>query len=142
MVGVKKISMLAAFLFAVMISSTALAANWTEIDVGEKDTKIYVDKNSIKRGVQFAELGVDRPDGFSANVKIEFIISDKDTCAMINSMGFFEDNGLKKKCYISKLDENGNPVQDPSFTPEISNADGSDGKIWPKVYEYIQKNLP
>lgn len=137
----KKFSIIAAFLFALMISSTTLAANWTEIDVGEEDTKVYVDKDSIKRGVQCAALGVDRSDGFSANIKIEFVISDKETVAMINSIGFFEDNGLKKKCYISKIDENGNPVQDSSFKPEISNADGSDGTIWPKIYEYIQKNL-
>ena len=138
----KKFSIIVAFFFAVMISSTALAADWTEIDVGEKDTKVYVDKSSIKRGVHCAALNVDRSDGFSANIKLEFIISDKETFAMINSMGFFEENGLKKKCYISVIDENGNPVQDPSFKPEISPADGSDGAIWPKVYEYIQKNLP
>ena len=138
----KKFSALVAFLFAVMISSTALAADWTEIDAGEKDTKVYVDKSSIKRGVHCAALGVDRSDGFSANIKLEFIITDKETFAMINSMGFFEENGLKKKCYIGVIDENGNPVQDSSFTPEISSADGSDGTIWPKVYDYLQKNLP
>ncbi|MBR0261431.1 MAG: hypothetical protein IJQ85_06510 [Selenomonadaceae bacterium] len=138
----KKFSIIAAFIFAVMISSTAMATTWTEIEVGDQITKLYVDKSSIKRGVQCAALNVNRADGFSANIKIEFFISDKETFAMINSMGFFEDNGLKKKCYINKIDEDGNIVQDDSFKPEVSNADGSDGNIWPKVYEYIQKNLP
>lgn len=138
----KKFSIIAAFIFAVMISSTALATTWTEIEVGDQITKVYVDKDSIKRGVQCAALKVNRTDGFSANIKLEFVISDKETFAMINYMGFFEDNGLKKKCYISKIDEDGNIVQDDSFKPEVSNADGSDGNIWPKVYEYIQKNLP
>ena len=61
---------------------------------------------------------------------------------MANAMGFFEDNGQKKKCYIGVIDENGNPVKDDQFKPEVSPADGSDGEIWPVVYDYIQKNLP
>ena len=138
----KKFFTLAAFIFAVMISSSALAATWTEIETDEKGTKVYVDKSSIKRGVHSAALNVDRSDGFSANIKLEFIISDKETFTIINTMGFFEDNGLKKKCYINEIDENGNPVQNPSIKPEVSAADGSDGRIWPTVYEYIQKNLP
>ena len=138
----KKFFTLAAFVFAVMISSSALAATWTEIETDEKGTKVYVDKNSIKRGVHCAALNVDRSDGFTANIKLEFIISDKEMFTIINTMGFFEDNGLKKKCYINEIDENGNPVQNSSIKPEVSAADGSDGKIWPTVYEYIQKNLP
>lgn len=138
----KKFFTLAAFVFAVMISSSALAATWTPIDTGDKDTTIYVDKNSIKRGVHSKALGVDRSDGFTANIKLEMIFSGMDKFVMINSMGFFEENGAKKKCYLSVLDENGKPVKDDSFKPEVSAADGSDGSIWPAVYEYIQKNLP
>jgi len=138
----KKFSVLAAFVFAVMISSSALAATWTQIDVGGNDAKVYVDKSSIKRGVHCAELGVDRADGFSANIKLEFDIPGQKPFVMTNAMGFFEDNGQKKKCYIGVIDENGNPVKDDSFKPEVSPADGSDGEIWPKVYDYIQKNLP
>ena len=138
----KKFFTLAAFLCAVIISSSALAASWTEIDVGDKDTKIYVDKSSIKRGVHSAALGVDRSDGFTANIKLEMILPGNDKFVMINSMGFFEDNGAKKKCYLGVIDENGKPVQDDSLKPEVSAADGSDGSIWPAVYEYLQKNLP
>ena len=138
----KKFFTLAAFVFAVIISSSALAASWTEIDVGDEITKVYVDKSSIKRGVHSKALGVDRSDGFTANIKLELIISEKEQFVMINSMGFFEENGAKKKCYLSEIDENGKPVKNSSFTPEVSAADGSDGSIWPKVYEYIQKNLP
>ena len=138
----KKFSVLAAFIFAVMISSSALAATWTQIEVGGDDAKVYVDKSSIKRGVHSAELGVDRSDGFSANIKLEFDVSGKKPFVMANAMGFFEDNGVKKKCYIGVIDENGNPVKDDRFKPELSAADGSDGEIWPAVYDYIQKNLP
>ena len=138
----KKFFTLAAFIFAVMISSSALAATWTEIDTGESTTKAYVDKNSIKRGVHSKALGVDRSDGFTANIKLKIIFADNDEFVMINKMGFFEENGLKKKCYLKKIDENGKPVKDDSFKPEVSAADGSDGNIWPEVYEYIQKNLP
>ena len=138
----KKFSVLAAFIFAVMISSSALAATWTLIETAEDGTEVYVDTSSIKRGVQCAELGIDRADGFTANVKLKFYLPDGKSFAMINSMGFFEENGQKKKCYIGVIDENGNPVKDNQFKPEVSPADGSDGVIWPKVYDYIQKNLP
>ena len=138
----KKFSVLAAFIFAVMISSTALAATWTQIDVGDNDVKVYVDTSSIKRGVHSAELGVDRADGFSANIKLEFAIPNQKPFLMTNAMGFFEDNGQKKKCYISVIDENGNPVKDDQNKPEVSPADGTDGEIWPAVYDYIQKILP
>ena len=139
----KIFSTLAAFVFAVIISSTALAATWTPIDTGGDDgTTVYVDKSSIKRGVQCAALGLNRSDGFTANIKLQFVGPDNKTFAMINTMGFFTDNGVKKKCYIDNLDENGNSVKNGSFKPEISAADGSDGEIWPKVYDYVQKNLP
>ena len=138
----KKFSVLAVFIFAVMISSTALAATWTLINTTEDGTEVYVDKSTIKRGVHCAELGVDRADGFSANVKIKFDLPEGKSFAMINSMGFFEENGQKKKCYIGVIDENGNPVKDNQFKPEVSPADGSDGVIWPNVYDYIQNNLP
>jgi len=144
----KNFSILAAFVFAVLISSTAFAATWTQIDVGNMDDlgadapNVYVDKSSIKRGVQCAALNVNRTDGFTANIKVQFIFSDNDSFEMINTMGFFEDNGAKKKCYIVQIDENGNPVKDDSFKPEISAADGTDGDIWPKVYDYIRNNLP
>ena len=44
----KKIFMLSAFLLAVTISSTALAANWVKVDQSKYSDK-YVDKASIKR---------------------------------------------------------------------------------------------
>ena len=138
----KKFSVLAAFIFAVMVSSAALAANWTPIETTDDGTTVYVDKSSIKRGVHCAELGIDRADGFSANIKLEAVMPGQKPFVMINSMGFFKDNGQKKKCYIGVVDENGNPVHDDSFKPEVSDAEGKDGIIWPKVYDYIQKNLP
>ena len=138
----KKFSVFAAFVFAVMISSTALAATWTQIDTGEDGTTVFVDKSSIKRGVHCAALGLNRSDGFTANIKIEIAIPGEKPFVMINSMGFFTDNGHKKKCYIDNLDDNGNTVKNGSFKPEVSDADGNDGTIWPKVYDYIQKNLP
>lgn len=138
----KKFSVLAAFVFAVMISSSALAATWTLIETTEDGTEVYVDKSTIKRGVHCAELGVDRADGFSANIKLKFDVPGQKPFVMTNAMGFFEENGQKKKCYIGVIDENGNPVKDNQFKPEVSPADGTDGEIWPKVYDYIQKNLP
>ena len=139
----KKFSVLMAFVFAVMISSTALAADWTQIEVGAgDDIKVFVDKSSIKREIHSELCGVHREEGFSANVKLEFLMSGQDSFKMINLIGFFEDNGVKKMIYLDKLDENGNILPDAKHKPEEQNADGSDGEIWPKVFDYIQSNLP
>ena len=132
----------AAFVFAVIISSTAWAAAWTPIDTGDEGTKVYVDKSSIRRGVRCAALGINRADGFTANIKLEMAMPGDKPFVMINTMGFFTDNGSKKKCYIAPIDEDGKPAQDASIKPEVSDADGNDGTIWPKVYDYLQKNVP
>lgn len=138
----KIFSIAAAFVFAVTIFSTAWAATWTPIDIDEDGTKVFVDKSSIRRGVRCAALGINRADGFTANIKLEMAMPGDKPFVMINTMGFFTDNGSKKKCYIAQIDEDGKPAQDASIQPEISDADGKDGTIWPKVYDYLQKNLP
>ena len=135
----KKFSMLMAFLFAVMISSTALAADWVQLD-GDKDSKFYIDKSSIKRGIESNYFDFSRKDGYSAIVKMEFIMPDQ-TITMIHLVGLFEDNGVKKYILLESLDANGNIEAQQSDKAEPELADGSDGTIWPKVYDYVQKNV-
>ena len=140
----KKFSVLVAFLVAVMISSTALAANWVVVDSSDENgTKITfsVDKDSIKRGSQFKKFNYSRPDGFSANVKMEMDIQGK-PLVTIMSVGFFEENGAKKYCVFEVCDENGKPEAGTPDKIEIANADGNEGTIWPIVWDYVEKNLP
>ena len=66
----KKLFTLAAFVFVVTISSSALAANWVEV-CSMYGVNIFVDKNSIKRGVYSELYKVSRSDGFSAIVKAD-----------------------------------------------------------------------
>lgn len=140
----KKIFMLATFLCAVMISSTALAASWTPIDVGEKDSKVFVDKSTIKRGIQSKHYNFSRADGFSAVIRIDINMSDTETISLINLVGFFEENGKKKYIMLESLDENGALAPDDKQLTQVEpeNADGTGGTIWPKVYDFVQKNLP
>ena len=138
----KKIFMLATFLFAVMISSTALAADWVLIDTskeGDITLNFYVDKDSIKRGIHSERYGIARADGCSVHVKMELLAEESLT--MINLVGFYEDNGEKLYLYLDALDANGNSAPEEPRTVEASKADGSDGVIWPKIYDYVQQNL-
>ena len=132
----KKFSILAAFLCAVMISSTALAADWLQLD-GDNNSKFYIDKSSIKRGIQSKHYDFSRTDGYSAIVKMEFTLPDK-TITLIHLIGFFEDNGVKKFILLESLDENGNIAaqQLDKAEPELL-----DGTVWTKFYDYVQKNL-
>ena len=142
----KKFSMLVTFLVAVMISSTALAANWVVVDSSDENgskTTVFVDKDSIKRGSQFKKFNYSRPDGFSVVVKTVFEFKDgENPIIMIMSVGFFEENGAKKYCVFEVCDENGKPEAGTPDKIEVANADGSDGTIWPKVWDYVEKNLP
>lgn len=135
----KKFSVLVAFLCAVMISSTALAADWVKIDT-EDDSTVYVDKSSIIRGIQSKHYDFSRNDGCSAIVKIEFAMPDQ-TVTLINLVGFFEENGAKKYILLDSLDENGKLTAQQAENIEVEKADGTAGTIWPKVYDYVQKNL-
>ena len=135
----KKISMLMAFLFAVMISSTALAADWVQLD-SDNDSKFYIDKSSIKRGIESKHYDFSRKDGYSTIVKMEFTMPDQ-TITMIHLVGLFEDNGVKKYILLESLDANGNLEAQQSDKAEPELADGTDGTVWPKVYDYVEKNL-
>lgn len=136
----KKFSVLVAFLCAVMISSTALAADWVKIDTKD-DSTVYVDKSSIVRGIQSKHYDFSRTDGCSAVIKIEFVMPDQ-TITMIHLVGFFEENGAKKYILLESLTENGNIEAQQLDKAEPEAADGTDGTIWPAVYDYVQKNLP
>ena len=133
----KKFSVLMAFVFAVMISSTAWAANWTQI-VTQDGAAVYVVRDSIQREIHSSLCNFDRTDGFSAKIKLEFSGS---SFKMINLIGFYEENGVKKMVYLEKLDENGNVLIDSDNRAEEQNADGTNGTIWPKVFDWLKGDL-
>ena len=138
----KKFSVMLALLFAVMISSSALAADWVLIDTsveGDVTLNFYVDKDSIKRGIHSERYGISRDDGCSVHVKME-LPADKIT--IINLVGLYEENDEKFYLYLEELDANGNPVPEDPRTVEPAKADGTDGTVWPKVYAYVANNLP
>lgn len=137
----KNFSVFMAFIFAVMISSTAFAADWVQVDAGEGN-EVYVDKSSIKRGIESNYYKISRKDGFSAVVKIKLKFGDNETDTLTHLIGFFEENGAKKYYFLEGFDENGNLEAQQLSAVEAGNADGSDGAIWPYVYDYVQKNLP
>ena len=141
----RKIFALATFFFAVMISSTALAANWINVDsykLKSSTSNTYVDKDSIKRGIESKQFNISRSDGCSAVVKTEFI-DNNITITIIFLVGFIEENGKYKYCMLDELDDNGNikPSEDTKAEFADVKADGSNGKIWPIVLNFVKDNL-
>ena len=142
----KKFFVLVTFLVAVMISSTALAANWIQVDSTENEYVnmiTSVDKDSIKRGIQSEKLDFSCADGFTACVK--FRIEPKDghkPFAFIVQVGFFEENGVKKRLTLAGFNENGELLKSSPDKVEILNVEGTQETFWPSVWNFVEKNLP
>ncbi|MBQ6296566.1 MAG: hypothetical protein IJK81_02605 [Selenomonadaceae bacterium] len=126
----KKLFTLAAFLFIIAISSSALAANWVRVarndDYGGKTyVDYYVDKDSIRRATNSK---FSQPNAVLAVVKQ---ISNKGHVKE-NIMGFWREDGKKYFAYPT------------------SYLDGSDGvynnmevnRSWSIVWDYVYNNLP
>ena len=141
----KKFSIIAAFLFAVMISSTALAADWAEVYSSAEDgfeAVYYVDKDSITRGIQSEKHNFSRPDGFTVMIKTELKTKKPNPIIMYWLTGFFEENGKPKYCILDGLDAEGISHMKSSDKIVIEDVDGTKGECWPFVYDYCKKNLP
>ncbi len=142
----KKIFTLAAFLFAVAISSSALATNWAEVCTA-KGYIVYVDKDSIRHGIYSKQFRESRNDGFSAHVKV--VEEKSGRKHFIYLMGFWIDEDFFAKetakyyAHLDELDENGNPLpsQDTPMRMALRVDADTDG-IAPILYDYIEKNLP
>ncbi|MBR6013263.1 MAG: hypothetical protein IK062_05725 [Selenomonadaceae bacterium] len=142
----KKSAFLMSFILAVLISSTAFAANWVEIDKFSENgvfITTYVDKDSIKRGIESKQFNMSSKDGFSANVRFEFN-SEKEnkTATLTNYVGFIEKNGKKVYYCMDLFDENGNliPAKDKNLKADEYSIE-NDGEVWIKVWDFISQNL-
>ena len=134
----KKFSVLAAFLFVVMISSTAFAANWVKV-FSDEDEDTYVDTNSARRGIYSDRLGIYRSDGFTVNVR-HIYADDSDTAIWV--IGFFTENGKRAYInYLDVLDENGNSLLVDHSRRDYSVDYIFDGTPLSAVYDYVENHL-
>ena len=113
----KKFFRLAAFLFAVIISSTALAATWTPIDTGEKDTTL--DPSLI-------ELNLIETDGWT----IDHAVSDKSPETTVLYYNAIVPQGGDTGLFADKL-----TINDKVLTEKKVDADGN------TVYAYEGKQF-
>ena len=136
-------SVVAAFVFALFITSSALAANWEVVEVDD-DGKIRiitsVDKDSIRRGTDSKAFPkFSRKDGFSAIIKIEFKIKGAKDAEIINNLvSFYEENGVRIYSLLDSYSATKYPQSEKDILKE--NVD-TDGKVWVKVWSFIQGNL-
>ena len=142
----KKFSCLMAFVFVILLSSTALAANWEVVDKNETNgvtITTSVDKDSIKRGINSKQFKMSRKDGFSALIKIAVTSNnDNHDATIINYVGFVEEKGKRCYYYMDSYDEKGKIVPDETSNPKAEAYDvDKDGEVWPKVWDFITKNL-
>ena len=134
----KAFSVALAFVIALFVSGSASAENWVEV---EKQGNIIalVDKDSIRRGTdskQFPKFN--RTDGYSAIVKLNMKFKDSEDFNMISLMSFYKKNGERMfrtlEFYEPKSD-------DMSESDVIEEKVDVEGRVWPKVWDYIEANL-
>ena len=138
----KAISMVVAFIFALFVSSQAYAASWAVVDkVEEGEIQIItsVDKDSIKRATNSAKFPkYNRSDGFSAIIKLEINAPSMDRSEMMQLVSFYNENGTKKYCVLEGYGENSGAQSESDVI--IANVD-TDGEVWIKVWNFIEKNI-
>ena len=134
----KKFFVLAVFLFAVMISSTALAANWFLVNSGEYGD-VYVDKDSIQYESTYS------PNGFRTDIKLIIKGFANAGDYEIWTHHYKEEDGILYYFpeFLSHYNPDGNEDNshvDRSFWEEPSWYEITGYEI--KVCEYVQNNLP
>lgn len=134
----KIFSVAVAFVIALFISGNALAANWVEIN-SRDSIIISIDKDSIQRGTDSKKFpNFNRKDGYSAIVKLDMKISDSENLDMTFLVSFYEKNGERMFCLLDNLDGSNYQEKDSDIIQEKVDLEG---RVWPKVWDYIEKNL-
>ena len=132
----KKLFTLAAFLFAVAISSSALAANWVYVTTDEDaGYDVYVDKDSIRHGIHSTKCNISRKDGFSAHIDIRDKYKQE---SLIFLAAFWRENEKKHMDLLEFFDENGNSSPFRSTGTEIYESD----ERGLALFDYVENNLP
>ena len=142
----KKFSTIMAFVFAIIFSSTAFAANWeliSSIDESDMKIKYYVDKDSIKRGTNSKKFKTfNRKDGFSAIIKLDMQVKDTEPVEAVNWVSFYEENGTRYLAYLDSLDTENKFEADSDKDVLVDTIeDNGEKEMWVKIWDFIQKNL-
>lgn len=134
----KIFSVVLALVIALFIGGTASAANWVEVD--SRDSIVTsIDKDSIKRGTDSKKFPkFNRKDGYSAIVKLDMKISGSEKIDMTYLISFYEKNGERMFCLLDSYDNTKYPEKESDVIEEKVDIEG---RVWPKVWDYIEKNL-
>ena len=134
----KTFSVIMAFVFALFIGGTVSAANWVEVDTRD-DIVTSIDKDSIRRGTESKKFPkFNRKEGYSAIVKLDMKISDSEKLDLTYLVSFYEKNGERIFCMLDGYPESTYPSKESEVLEEKVDLEG---RVWPKVWDYIEKNL-
>ena len=132
----KIFSVVAVLVIALFVSSTASAASWQVIS-DKNNIVTSIDKDSIRRGTESRKFPkFNRKDGYSAIVKLDFTDLNFD---MVYLVSFYEKNGERMFCLLDGFDNNATyPEKESDVLEEKVDLEG---RVWPGVWSYIEKNL-
>lgn len=134
----KVFSAILALVIALFIGGTASASNWVEVDKSN-DIVTSIDKDSIRRGTDSKAFPkFNRKDGYSAIVKLDIKMSDSEKIDLTYLVSFYEKNGERMFCLLDGYPDQTYPTKESEVMEEKVDLDG---RVWPKVWTYIEKNL-
>ncbi len=134
----KMFSAVLALVIALFIGGTASAATW-EVIRTDGDIVTSIDKDSIRRGTDSKKFPkFNRKDGYSAIVKLDMKISESEKFDMVYLVSFYEQNGERMFCLLDGFGETNYPEKESDVMQEKVDIEG---RVWPDVWSYIEKNL-
>ena len=127
-----------ALVIAFFIGGKASAASWETVDT-RSGIVTSVDKDSIRRGTDSKNFPkFNRKDGYSAIVKLDIKISDSEKMDLIYLVSFYEQNGERMFCLLDGYEGTNYPEKESDVLQEKVDIEG---RVWPTVWAYIEKNL-
>ena len=131
-------SVVIALVIAFFIGGKASAASWEAVDT-RSGIVTSVDKDSIRRGTNSKNFPkFNRKDGYSAIVKLDIKISDSEKMDLIYLVSFYEQNGERMFCLLDGYEGTNYPEKESDVLQEKVDIEG---RVWPTVWAYIEKNL-
>lgn len=134
----KSFTVALAFVIALFIGGNASAANWVEVE-STGDIVISIDKDSIRRGTDSKKFPkFNRKDGYSAIIKFDMKISESEKFDTVSLMSFYTKNGERMFCVLDSYEGTDYPSKESEVIEEKVDLEG---RVWPKVLDYIEANL-
>ena len=134
----KKFSVIMALVIALFIGGNASAASW-EVVSADDSIVTSIDKNSIKRGTDSKKFPkFNRKDGYSAIVKLDVKVSESEKMDMVYLVSFYEKNGERMFCLLDGYGKTTYPAKESDVIEEKVDTEGY---VWSKVWDYIEKNF-